>query len=66
MNPVIEKVARAICEASNPEFDDHWKYYSETWGIRCMALENFRVQARAAIEALGLTEMVESVPHGRT
>jgi hypothetical protein len=54
VNPVVDKVARAIW-ASSPGCSGE--------GLPTVHEKNYQRMARAAIEALGLTEMVKGLDH---
>jgi hypothetical protein len=48
----IDKVARAILEASRMDLD--WDLLVEHWGPDCFKIEELRAMAQAAVEAMGL------------
>lgn len=55
MNPEqLDKIARAILEASRMDLD--WDLLVEHWGPDCFKIQELRAMAKAAVEALELTE----------
>lgn len=59
MNAVVEKVAEAIWSADPITKQNAERHFSP---LHPEVVNGYRDMARAAIEALGLTEMVDSIP----